>query len=107
MPPRTERRRHLRHGVSGLRAHLPVAGRVVNASVGGLALEATGRLTPGWSYAFKLGEGRRTIRIPGRVAWCRPLRTQPAPDGASLPVFAIGIELAGSIWDPARPHLYP
>ncbi len=106
-PAQLERRHHPRHSLTGLRVRLPVSGRVLNASVGGIAIEATKSLRCGWSYAFKLGEGRRAIRIPGKVAWCRLTGRQGTEDGVPVPVFDLGISLAGSIWDKARTQFYP
>ncbi len=102
-----ERRRSPRQEISGLRVHLPVAGRVLNASAGGVAIEATDSLKCGWSYAFKMGEGSRVVRIPGKVAWCKLVGTRGAGNGDVKPLFELGIALAGSIWSERQTYFYP
>ena len=86
---------------------MPVSGKVLNASVGGIAIETTESLRHGWSYAFKMGVGPKVVSIPGKVAWCTLLGTQETENGDVLPVFKLGIALVGSIWSERQMHFYP
>lgn len=105
--PGPERRRFARQGISDLQLQLPVAGRVLNASVRGLAVETSVSLQLGWSYAFRMISGTRVIRIPGKVRWCRLVSTRRGTGGEVVPVYRMGIAMTGSIWDSPRAYPYP
>jgi hypothetical protein len=102
-----ERRRHRRHTVSNLRLAGPVRGDVLNTSPMGIAVQTNESLRVGWSYAFKMKHGSELIRIPGKIQWCRLVRLMRIDDDEYLPVFRIGVELAGSVWSKSQIYVYP
>ena len=108
-PPETEaeRRLHRRHGVSNLRLSGPINGDVLNTSPTGIAVQTNESLRVGWSYAFKMKHGTEMIRIPGKIQWCRLVRLMRVDENEYLPVFRMGIELAGSVWNKSQVYLYP
>jgi len=108
-PPETdaERRQHRRHAVSNLRLNGPIRGDVMNTSPTGIAVQTNESLRVGWSYAFKMKHGTEMIRIPGKIQWCRLVRLMRVDENEYLPVFRIGIELAGSVWNKSQVYLYP
>ena len=111
-PPRrpetdSERRHHRRHAVSNLRLNGPIRGDVMNTSPTGIAVQTNESLRVGWSYAFKMRHGSEMIRIPGKIQWCRLVRLMRIDDNEYLPVFRMGVELAGSVWNKSQVYVYP
>ena len=102
-----ERRQHRRHAVSNLRLSGPIRGDVLNTSSRGIAVQTNESLTVGWSYAFKMNHGGELIRIPGKIQWCRLVRLMRVDDDEYLPVFRMGVELAGSVWNKSQVYVYP
>ena len=102
-----ERRGSPRARVSGVRVQLPVSGKVLNASVEGIAIETTEGLRSGWSYAFKMAVGAKVVSVPGKVSWCRRVGTRKTENGDVLPVFKLGVALVGSIWSKRQIYAYP
>ena len=102
-----ERRHHRRHAVANLQVKGPIDGEVINTSHLGMAIQTSESLTVGWSYAFRMRNGSDVIRIPGKVQWCRLVRLLRIGENEFLPVFRIGVHLAGNLW--ARPQVlyYP
>jgi hypothetical protein len=108
-PPQSdaERRQHRRHRVSNLRLSGPIQGDVLNTSPTGMAVQTNESLRVGWSYAFKMKHGTEMIRIPGKIQWCRLVRLMRIDDEEYLPVFRMGVELAGSVWNKSQVYVYP
>ncbi len=102
-----ERREHRRHAVSNLRLSGPIRGDVLNTSPTGIAVQTNESLRVGWSYAFKMKHGSDLIRIPGKIQWCRLVRLMRIDDEEYLPVFRMGVELAGSVWNKSQIYVYP
>lgn len=105
--PAPERRHHRRHAVANLSVKGPIRGDVINASHLGMALQANESLTVGWSYAFRMRDGPEVIRIPGKVQWCRLVQLLRIGDNDFLPVFRMGVHLAGNLWGKPQVHYYP
>lgn len=103
----SERRQHRRHRVSNLRLSGPISGDVLNTSPTGIAVQTNESLRVGWSYAFKMKHGTEMIRIPGKIQWCRLVRLMRIDDEEYLPVFRMGVELAGSVWNKSQVYVYP
>lgn len=103
----SERRHHRRHAVANLHVKGPIGGEVINTSHLGMAIQTSESLTVGWSYAFRMRHGSDVIRIPGKVQWCRLVQLLRIGENEFLPVFRIGVQLAGNLW--ARPQVlyYP
>ncbi len=102
-----ERREHRRHAVSNLRLSGPIRGDVLNTSPTGIAVQTNESLRVGWSYAFKMKHGSDLIRIPGKIQWCRLVRLMRIDEEEYLPVFRMGVELAGSVWNKSQIYVYP
>jgi hypothetical protein len=103
----SERREHRRHAVSNLRLSGPIRGDVLNTSPTGMAVQTNESLRVGWSYAFKMKHGSDLIRIPGKIQWCRLVRLMRIDEEEYLPVFRMGVELAGSVWNKSQIYVYP
>lgn len=103
----SERRAHRRHAVSNLRLSGPILGDILNTSPTGIAVQTNESLRVGWSYAFKMKHGTEMIRIPGKIQWCRLVRLMRIDDEEYLPVFRMGVELAGSVWNKSQVYVYP
>ena len=73
----------------------------------GIAVQTNESLRVGWSYAFKMKHGSEMIRIPGKIRWCRLVRLMRIDDEEYLPVFRMGVELAGSVWNKSQVYVYP
>lgn len=107
MGDESERRDHRRHAVANLRVKGPIAGDVINTSHLGIAIQTNESLTIGWSYAFRMRNGPDVIRIPGKVRWCRLVQLLRIGDDEFLPVFRMGVQMAGNLWGKPQPYYYP
>jgi hypothetical protein len=103
----SERRGHRRHAVANLRVKGPVDGDVLNTSHLGMAIQTNDALTVGWSYAFRMRNGAEVIRIPGKVQWCRLVQLLRVGENEFLPVFRMGVHLAGNLWGKPQNYYYP
>lgn len=104
---RPERREHRRHSVANLRLRGPIGGDVINAGQLGMAIQTNESLTVGWSYAFRMRNGPEVIRIPGKIQWCRLVQLLQIGENEFLPVFRMGVRLAGNLWAKPQVHYYP
>lgn len=102
-----ERRDHRRHAVANLCVKGPIAGDVINTSHLGIAIQTNESLTIGWSYAFKMRNGSEVIRIPGKVKWCRLVQLLSIGEDEFLPVFRMGVQMAGNLWGKPQVYYYP
>ncbi len=102
-----ERRDHRRHAVANLRVKGPIAGDVINTSHLGVAIQTNESLTVGWSYAFRMRNGSEVIRIPGKVKWCRLVQLLSIGEDEFLPVFRMGVQMAGNLWGKPQVYYYP
>lgn len=103
----SERRDHRRHAVANLRVKGPIGGDVINTSHLGMAIQTNESLTIGWSYAFRMRNGPEVIRIPGKVKWCRLVQLLRIGENEFLPVFRMGVEMAGNLWGKPQVYYYP
>lgn len=110
----SERRRHPRYEVSGLRGSLvvPIEIRVINLSLGGMALETHSYLQFGRAYNLRLEGAGRSLALSGTVAWCSLKGTRKSEHGEVLPVYRAGLrfeELGGErsreLWELIRGHV--
>ena len=87
-----EKRQHprltLRH--TGIRNGLLV-GRVINLSLGGLALESTTGLGTGSHHSFQVALGQKPFRIEAEVRWCRLTETVGRGCGEVVPIYRAGL----------------
>lgn len=103
----SNRREHRRHVVANLRVKGPITGEVLNTSHLGMAIQTNDSLTIGWSYAFRMRNGSEVIRIPGKIQWCRLVQLLRVGENEFLPVFRMGIHLAGNLWGKPQNYYYP
>jgi hypothetical protein len=102
-----ERRDHRRHAVANLRVKSPIVGDVINTCHLGIAIQTNESLTVGWSYAFRMRNGSEMIRIPGKVKWCRLVQLLRIGEDEFLPVFRMGVQMAGNLWGKPQVYYYP
>ena len=107
------RRRHRRYEVAGLGGRLvvPMEVRVVNLSLGGMALETNDYLQFGRSYSVNLDHNGHRVTLVATVAWCKLRHTKKNPSGDVVPVFRAGLRfqvLSGErlheLWQIIRDH---
>jgi c-di-GMP-binding flagellar brake protein YcgR len=65
--------------------------KVVDISIGGIALKANRRLNIGGDYTLKL-EGRKTISLRGTVIWCSLIETRKSSNGEMIPIYSAGMQ---------------
>lgn len=77
MTERPNRRRYPRYEVDGLVGRLErrLSGRVLDVSLGGIAIETDAPLTLGHSYSLSLAREDRSARLHGTARWSRLVRT--------------------------------
>lgn len=87
-----EKRHHPRLTIqhTGIQNGLLV-GRVINMSLGGLALESTTGLRIGSRHAFRIALGTKTFKVDGDVRWCRLTRTVGKGNGEVVAIFNAGL----------------
>ena len=106
-------RRYPRYEVAGLGGHLvvPIQIRVVNVSLGGMAIETNSYLQFGRAYTLKLEGGGQSLSLTGTVAWCSLRQTTKNSNGEVLPVYRAGLKFEAlssdrsrDLWDLIRRH---
>jgi c-di-GMP-binding flagellar brake protein YcgR len=107
------KRRFPRYEVTGLAGRLvvPIQIRVINISLGGMALETHNYLQFGRAYTLRLGQDERGLSLTGTVAWCALRHTVRNEQGEVLPVYRAGLKfeaLSGDrsreLWELIRQH---
>jgi hypothetical protein len=107
------RRRYPRYEVTGLGGKLvvPMEVRVVNLSLGGMALETNDYLQFGRQYSVNLDNEGRRVTLVATVAWCKLRRTKKNRSGDVVPVYRAGLRfrvLSGErlhdLWEVMRSH---
>lgn len=68
-----------------------LVGRVINMSLGGLALESTTGLRTGSCHSFRVALGDQPFKIEAEVRWCRLTRTVGRGSGDVVPIFHAGL----------------
>lgn len=87
-----EKRRHPRLVIQHTRIRNGLlAGRVINMSLGGLALESNTGLRTGSQYRFRVTLADRPFDIEAEVRWCRLTRTVARAPAEVMPVFQSGL----------------
>jgi hypothetical protein len=107
------RRRHRRYEVVGLAGRLvvPMEVKVVNLSLGGMALETHDYLQFGRRYSVNLDNGGRRLTLEASVAWCKLKSTRRNELGEVVPVYRAGLrfqalndERLQQLWEVIRSH---
>jgi len=66
--------------------------KIVNISVGGIAIETTTRLEINKEYGLKINQRGNAFRLKGRVVWAVLMRAEKKESGDIIPVYKAGIE---------------
>ena len=90
-----EKRQHPRLSIrhTGVRNGLLV-GRVMNMSLGGLALETTTALTIGSAQTFRVAIGDHSVTVTGEIRWCRLTHTIGKGKGEVVAIFRAGFSFS-------------
>lgn len=90
-----EKRKHPRLSIrhTGVRNGFLV-GRVLNMSLGGLALESTTALTIGSSQTFRVAIGEHAVKVAGEIRWCRLTHTVGKGKGEVVAIFRAGFSFS-------------
>ena len=104
--PRTvDTRAQPRYAVDDLRVHAPVGAKIFEVGASGMGLETMEKLPLGRQDDFELVGRSRRLRLPGRVAWCRLVRTVKTASGDLVPVYRAGVRFAEPCPQGARDDL--
>lgn len=104
--PRTEStRRQPRFAVDDLMVAAPVAARILDVGAQGMKLESMENLQLGMEGTFELVARSRTLRLPGRVGWCRLVRTIKTSGGDWVAVYRAGVRFDDSYPEEIRGEL--
>lgn len=101
----SEKRRHRRYDVEGIRGSLRLSmdAKILNLSVDGMALETHSWLSVGREYSFKLRRDTDdAIPLQGEVVWCNLVRTTRDERGETLPVYRAGVRFDDVLSETAR-----
>lgn len=95
---RDERRRYKRLTVRGVRRNvlLSLNSKVINISVGGVAIETTKRLEINREYSLKINHKGNPLRLKCRVVWAVLTRAEKKESGDVIPVYKAGMEFKES-----------
>jgi hypothetical protein len=89
-----ERRKHKRLMVKGNQKIIPhfLNTKIINISVGGIAIETTTRLEINKEYGLKINQRGNAFRLKGRVVWALLMRAEKKESGDIVPVYKAGME---------------
>lgn len=102
-----DRRRFQRARIPGIHGsqNLPGDIRVLDLSLGGMAMETRAELEPGQRCFLELRHENHTVSVEAEVRWSSAFRVEREPD-ALRPVFRVGVSFVdivrdgpGGIWD--------
>jgi hypothetical protein len=102
-PPDT--RSQPRYEVDDLLVHAPVGAKILDVGALGMRLETMEKLPLGRQDTYEIVARSRRLRIPGRVAWCRLVRTVKTASGDLVPVYRAGVSFAESFSKSSRDEL--
>lgn len=96
---RDERRRHKRLIVKGIQRNVPhsLNSKIINISVGGLAVETTKKLEINKEYDLKINYRGNAFRLKGRVIWALLTRIEKKESGDIIPVYKGGMKFHESL----------
>lgn len=98
------RRQHDRFSADDVRGNFSysVEARVLNISLGGLAVRTQSQLSIGRKYRFRLGGFSDALSLTGSVRWCRMSGTERQETGDIVPVYDAGIAFDEVLTDKAE-----
>jgi hypothetical protein len=94
-----ERRRHKRLIVKGIQRNVPhsLNTKIINISVGGVAIETTKKLERNKEYDLRINHGGNALRLKGRVIWAVLTRIEKKESGDIIPVYKAGMKFHESL----------
>jgi len=104
-PRSKDTRSQPRYEVDDLLVDAPVGARILDVGSSGMRLETMEKLPLGRQATFELVARSRRLAIPGRVAWCRLVRTVKTASGDQVPVYRAGVRFGDSFSTGARDEL--
>ena len=105
-PSRTrDTRSQPRYEVDDLAVQAPVGAKIFDVGSLGMGLETMEKLPLGGQDTFEIVARSRRLRVPGRVAWCRLVRTVKTATGDRVPVYRAGVRFGESFSTGARQDL--
>ncbi|OGW55181.1 MAG: hypothetical protein A2Y81_07080 [Nitrospirae bacterium RBG_13_43_8] len=89
-----ERRKQDRVIIRGIKKNilLPVNTRIINISLGGVAVETTEKLHMNKECSLKVNHKGSALRLRGRVIWAILTRIEKKESGDIIPVYEAGIK---------------
>lgn len=99
-----KRRRQDRFSTDNVQGNFSYAveARVLNLSLGGLAVRTNTQLSIGRKYRFSLGGEADSVQLTGAVRWCRMSGTEKKETGDIVPVYEAGISFDDVLTDKAE-----
>lgn len=94
-----ERRKHKRLIVKGIQRNVPhsLNTKIINISVGGVAIETTKKLERNKEYDLRINHGDNALRLKGRVIWAVLTRIEKKESGDIIPVYKAGMKFHESL----------
>ena len=94
-----ERRKHKRLIVKGIQRNVPhsLNTKIINISVGGVAIETTKKLERNKEYDLRINHGGNALRLKGRVIWAVLTRIEKKESGDIIPVYKAGMKFHESL----------
>lgn len=104
MTRKDDNRRHDRFSAEDVHGEFSysVQARVLNISLGGLAVRTQTQLKIGRKYRFRLGAHSKAVQLEGSVRWCRLSGTERQESGDIVPVYEAGISFDDVLTDKAE-----
>lgn len=99
-----EHRLHRRfevHDITGVFL-FDVDAKVLNLSLGGMALESSRSLQVGRRYSFRIRDGAELVTVSGVVAWCNLRRTLRTEGDEVAPCYHAGVRFEGILTSTAE-----
>lgn len=100
-----ELRRYERFSVEGIHGNMLFTSeiRILNISIGGVAIETTKRLNIGGEYTVKLQGESGTISVRGKVVWSELSCSRKGPREEVVPVYRTGLQFVDAISESVGP----
>ncbi len=89
-----ERRRHNRLSMQGIQCNIPYSlnTRIINISLGGIAVETTKKLERNKEYGLKIIHKGNALRLKGHVIWAVLTRIEKKESGDIRSVYKAGMK---------------
>ncbi|MEW6571644.1 MAG: PilZ domain-containing protein [Nitrospirota bacterium] len=90
-----ERRQHRRYKMNGgIHGKIPFADdvKIIDMSIGGVALKVDRRLNVGKEYQVKLLNRSSSVSLRGKVIWCVLSESRKDAGGNVIPIYTAGLQ---------------